>query len=842
MNFFNAKKMYNFHSVFFSNADSLDIQEKLTEGAAKVVPLGMEEFMTGGGSLMSSTSKIKTEKQLNDSGEFPDLLDSENSLANLNSNFNFTPFTSSSEDKQLDTFLKSAESIKIESGLTFTDLNGLKPEYPDIDVTGFEALQSSVVVAKKSSVHAAEVKDELEVGKQLELDIKHKSNMTLQTIIAPSLQPKQPYLAQQVAVRGQAILPQNPIPPSQAYVSSVPRGGIAPSLTVAPLNVTSDVLNSSSVKQEQSSAPEILPSIQQGATNFPRQYNPSGPASTVVTMNSAGSKTEVIKSEKSEDIPELCTTPTSSIDDRNSPLLGSSNPGTPTPGGNDPSKDTFTLVTASGSKVEVPTIITGGYDFDNLLCLFCDNQQFKNDKTLVNHMLNHFGVAPKMATCPVCGLQLQKKSFARHVRLHGDYQPEVCPYCKKEFREKRSLDKHVRAIHEAERPFPCDHCSESFRNPIELKAHINRHLKDHPYKCDICSFSFQKQEALTTHYRLHTGEKPFACAQCDKKFTSEKNRRVHMLRHEGSLPHKCEICDMTFQSRSHLLKHATSHNRKTQVTVAKINTFLESFGASLGEFGLDDTYDSSDQISLHPATESGEIEDQSIKLSMETLTETETLETAAAEAAMSFDVQDDVSVESDSLEDVRKPTTFSPVSSIPSVPSLVNGLSEEDAERMARAELATEIPATTDGTHLCQMCNTRLGNKRSYIIHLRRHAGMLNFKCNYCPKTFQGKVKLNRHVNTHFKDGAIPTSTSVPNTQTRPEMTGLTKDPGPPDKPGFICNLCGKHYGDKASLQEHTKMHLIEDAKAKFSTAAKEKKVKISVLDPVVDERNPDPF
>ena len=53
-----------------------------------------------------------------------------------------------------------------------------------------------------------------------------------------------------------------------------------------------------------------------------------------------------------------------------------------------------------------------------------------------------------MATCPICGLSLQKKSFARHVRLHGDVKPEVCPYCKKEFREERSLDKHIRAIHD----------------------------------------------------------------------------------------------------------------------------------------------------------------------------------------------------------------------------------------------------------------------------------------------------------------------------------------------------------------------------------------------------------
>jgi hypothetical protein len=45
----------------------------------------------------------------------------------------------------------------------------------------------------------------------------------------------------------------------------------------------------------------------------------------------------------------------------------------------DPSKDCFTYTTKTGAKIEVPTIITGGYDFENLLCLFCDNQQFKNE-------------------------------------------------------------------------------------------------------------------------------------------------------------------------------------------------------------------------------------------------------------------------------------------------------------------------------------------------------------------------------------------------------------------------------------------------------------------------------
>ena len=80
-------------------------------------------------------------------------------------------------------------------------------------------------------------------------------------------------------------------------------------------------------------------------------------------------------------------------------------------------------------------------------------------------------------------------------------------------------------------------------------------------------------------------EKPFTCQICEKRFTSIKNKRAHALKHIASLSHHCEVCNMTFQSRSHLLKHATSHNRKTQVIFAKINKFLESFGPFSCEIG-----------------------------------------------------------------------------------------------------------------------------------------------------------------------------------------------------------------------------------------------------------------
>ena len=59
------------------------------------------------------------------------------------------------------------------------------------------------------------------------------------------------------------------------------------------------------------------------------------------------------------------------------------------------------------------------------------------------------------------------------VRQHCDVKPEVCPYCKKECHDQRPLDKDIRAIHEADRPFACEHCTESFRGGVIIKKREN---------------------------------------------------------------------------------------------------------------------------------------------------------------------------------------------------------------------------------------------------------------------------------------------------------------------------------------------------------------------------------
>ena len=260
--------------------------------------------------------------------------------------------------------------------------------------------------------------------------------------------------------------------------------------------------------------------------------------------------------------------------------------------------------------------------------------------------------------------------------------------------------------------------------------------------------------------------------------------RAHAAKHQGELPHKCEICSMTFQSRSQLIRHATSHvkgksevvspgaslgaptisitqtqfsansnnisSSQTQVVSAKINTFLESFGAELeNELGLDEfeTVDQSQENTISMNVSEVEIipnemeskivsqitsnteygDDGSMRLSMDTIPGS--LEDAAAEAAFAFgqhDLPDDILGGNEAESDT----------------AIAGG--SEDSCTASGAFGKSEQTKTLQ----CDICMAKLKNARSYIVHMKRHAGTINLRCRLCPEVFQGNMKLKKHMRT----------------------------------------------------------------------------------------------
>ena len=76
---------------------------------------------------------------------------------------------------------------------------------------------------------------------------------------------------------------------------------------------------------------------------------------------------------------------------------------------------------------------------------------FKGKKYLVNHM---------------------KKSHGNDAFETDKLSERTCTQCQKEFTNKSVLARHIKTVHEQERPFKCDHCLKHFFNNNQLQVKL----------------------------------------------------------------------------------------------------------------------------------------------------------------------------------------------------------------------------------------------------------------------------------------------------------------------------------------------------------------------------------
>ncbi|XP_055691357.1 zinc finger protein 253-like [Lutzomyia longipalpis] len=172
-------------------------------------------------------------------------------------------------------------------------------------------------------------------------------------------------------------------------------------------------------------------------------------------------------------------------------------------------------------------------------------------------------------TCTHCKLILPSKYKLRiHVRTEhaeelkkakerkANKAPRKCPYCPKEWKGKRSYERHI-AMHTDKKEAICDVCGKGFRTAFSMSKHMLIHTGEKPYKCDYpkCERVFRNQNCLSIHKRCHTGERPYACEYCGKGFTDKSTLRVHYRQHTGESPYKCELCGKTTKQKQNLKSH-----------------------------------------------------------------------------------------------------------------------------------------------------------------------------------------------------------------------------------------------------------------------------------------------
>ena len=173
-----------------------------------------------------------------------------------------------------------------------------------------------------------------------------------------------------------------------------------------------------------------------------------------------------------------------------------------------------------------------------------------------------------------CGFVNCKMTFAdgynlkRHIKsVHNKEKPHECSQFLKKFSEQGNLNnKHIEAVHNKTKPYQCSQCLKKWSRKYHLNRHIEvLHKKAKPHQCSPCSEKFSKKHSLNRHMmEVHNFEKPHHCDEqdCDEKFLELRDLRDHLRSAHGAAKLVCGVqnCAATFTLRRTLLSHKMKHH------------------------------------------------------------------------------------------------------------------------------------------------------------------------------------------------------------------------------------------------------------------------------------------
>ena len=134
-----------------------------------------------------------------------------------------------------------------------------------------------------------------------------------------------------------------------------------------------------------------------------------------------------------------------------------------------------------------------------------------------------------------------------------------CMYCSRSFKFQHYLRKHIARLH-IKRSFQCHACPKKILRKDNFENHKQKHNAEAPNVCVSCKKQFKTRVALMKH--LVNGEYcPLQCILCMKTFAKKFNLEKHQKICNGHLDDiggTCEICFKKIQYKIDLTRHRKS--------------------------------------------------------------------------------------------------------------------------------------------------------------------------------------------------------------------------------------------------------------------------------------------
>ena len=145
-------------------------------------------------------------------------------------------------------------------------------------------------------------------------------------------------------------------------------------------------------------------------------------------------------------------------------------------------------------------------------CHICHKKLKGGDTALNRHLILVHDATQKK--CDICGTIV--KDLKKHIRAVHEKIYHKCSVCHLKYSEKRTLNEHIRSIHEG--------------------------IKD--VKCTDCDKYFSSNRKMTTHKRQNHGN--FNCEKCGKNYSTVTGLNHHIKSFHDKIRHPCDICQKEF--------------------------------------------------------------------------------------------------------------------------------------------------------------------------------------------------------------------------------------------------------------------------------------------------------
>ncbi|XP_026817489.1 zinc finger protein 91-like [Rhopalosiphum maidis] len=427
----------------------------------------------------------------------------------------------------------------------------------------------------------------------------------------------------------------------------------------------------------------------------------------------------------------------------------------------------------------------------------------------------------------------------RDLNNQNEKKSTFCTICNKNFAHLGALTNHMN-IHSDHKLYKCQYCSRKFRREGPYIMHEKKHVLNN----EIKSAPNQNRNNITVEVNencndFHLVHNPvdgnsngtnfinskhlwFTCDVCEKKFSTPFLLNIHRKSHPDVVPYICKICNrsysLKFRWNWHLKEHYVRHYSKQHTNNLKSNIGKQKIGSIHHQDKMKCRYCKKEYNSISQWKKHMTMSKECRRHCKSNLPEF-TSNQASKKSTKSCRFKCNICQKTYSTSYNRSVHIKNVHNKLDT--TVLNIHNNTSFQKEKPIEIIQQKPVIKKGNRSnyinstkCKLC----GKVYSSAANLGRHVSIIHtnsykpMTCNVCGKTFKHKFSYREHLKTKHKKlfknyEEINCKNKRTNRKVIPmNKKGITK---------YFCKICKIKFADNITLQEHSKMHVVNMYKCK---------------------------